>query len=508
MKRTLVTSMLLVGMGLPSLIACAANSDAPGQQEPAKELGRLELKLTTTAQSGVTYRLRDAIIMVQGPENTLFFDSEEDPDQAVWRADVPPGDYFYFLQEGWRMERVGDGGSEDVGAALVSSNPGEFLVQSGSVTGVPLRFRVGDGVVSNGSFEVSIEVTEAEEPRPGFCTQDSECPAGETCCSGGFLGNCMAVDDPGECPLPDLIVVADTAAQSWYIDRETFHADSCALEEMCVGGTGERRLLKFATETANVGPMDVILGNPTEDQGFEYSDCHGHYHFEGYAEYELKDTAGDVVARGHKQAFCLLDSTQVDGNRPPQFHCGFQGITSGWSDVYGAGLDCQWVDITDVPNGEYVLSIGINPERAIPESNYDNNVVEIPVLIGADPAVTDPCSSTGPGRNCGWSIEEEYQATACEPGSLVTASCGCDCSGDPMLRACEGEAGCTAGAALATNDDSCNYCSEVNFVCPASGQFTLLSGAYGGSNNTYACDVTLSTGAAAADAGTATQSAP
>lgn len=500
MKRTVMKwGVLLAAIGATGMTACAAKDEPAGQQEPAKELGKIEFKLSATTPQGVTYRLRDAIIMIQGPEDTLFFDTEENLDSDVWRANVPPGDYTYFIQEGWRMERLGDAGDPNVGAQLTSPNPGAFQVFSNSTVAVPLRFRVGEGVVSDGAFEVSIEVTEEDEHETVFCTSDEQCASGETCCSGGFLGTCMPVEDSGACPLPDLVVVENTAANSMFISRETFGVDSCALAEQCVNGPGERRLLKFATETANIGPMDVILGNPSEDMGFEFSSCHGHFHFEGYAAYELKDAAGEVVATGHKQAFCLLDSNPVgDGSRPPQFHCGFQGITSGWSDVYGAGLDCQWVDITDVPNGDYVLSISINPERAIPESNYDNNVVQIPVVIGEDPGVTDPCPVGGPSRNCGWIVEEDYTSVPCEPGTAVTASCGCDCDGDPVLRACADPAGCTFAGALATSDDSCGLCSQASFQCPANGEFTLLTGAYGGSGGSYSCDLQV-TGASSGD---------
>jgi Lysyl oxidase len=330
MKRTVIKwGVLLAAIGTSGITACAAKNDPAEQQEPAKDLGKIEFKLTATTPQGVTYRLRDAIIMIQGPEDTLFFDTEENVDRDVWRANVPPGDYTYFIQEGWRMERLGEHAEPNVGAELTSPNPGEFHVESQTTVSVPLRFRVGEHVMSDGAFEVSIEVTEEGEPHENtFCTSDEQCGAGETCCSGGFLGTCMQVGDSGSCPLPDLIVMADTAAQSIYISRETFGVDSCALAEECVNGPGERRLLKFATETANVGPMDVILGNPSEDMGFEFSECHSHFHFEGYAAYELKNEAGDVVATGHKQAFCLLDSNQVEGSRPGQFHCGFQGITA------------------------------------------------------------------------------------------------------------------------------------------------------------------------------------
>ena len=58
----------------------------------------------------------------------------------------------------------------------------------------------------------------------------------------------------------------------------------------------------------------------------------------------------------------------------PQFdHCGYQGISAGWADVYHRGLDCQWIDITGVPSGRYVLEVAINPAHVIQEHNYSNN---------------------------------------------------------------------------------------------------------------------------------------
>jgi len=41
--------------------------------------------------------------------------------------------------------------------------------------------------------------------------------------------------------------------------------------------------------------------------------------------------------------------------------------------VYLYNLDCQWVDVTDLSPGSYVLKIAINPEFKVAEMNYDNN---------------------------------------------------------------------------------------------------------------------------------------
>ena len=41
------------------------------------------------------------------------------------------------------------------------------------------------------------------------------------------------------------------------------------------------------------------------------------------------------------------------------FSCVNMGISSGCSDVYAHNLDCQWIDITDVADGYYWLSVSL-----------------------------------------------------------------------------------------------------------------------------------------------------
>ena len=60
-----------------------------------------------------------------------------------------------------------------------------------------------------------------------------------------------------------------------------------------------------------------------------------------------------------------------------------QGIQAGWSDLYGNTLDCQWLDITDLPAGDYQLKVSLNPSREIQEVTFDNNTAVVPVKIPA-----------------------------------------------------------------------------------------------------------------------------
>ena len=134
--------------------------------------------------------------------------------------------------------------------------------------------------------------------------------------SGG--GDALPAIVPGTV---DVTVDRAAIAATLQLSDETFAADACAVEE---GATqpGLRRLLRFDTLVVNHGAQPVTLGPPTSPlpplvaADFEYAPCHQHHHFEGWAEYRLETLAGDVVAVGHKQAFCLLDTVMVVPSSP------------------------------------------------------------------------------------------------------------------------------------------------------------------------------------------------
>ncbi len=235
------------------------------------------------------------------------------------------------------------------------------------------------------------------------------CGDGLLCCAQGVLNTgvhrCAAPvagldfaappatpDAPGNgalgCDAPDLIV--DGQAFFPIIHDIEVSADSCELAEGCLGGLGGRRLLLFSAAIPNIGSADLVMGIPANHpELFHYSGCHDHYHFEEFARYELLDGPnGVVVAEGHKQAFCMLDSNSWAWPvAQPRFTCENQGISRGFTDIYESGLPCQWVDITGVPPGEYTLRITVNQaaaDAAVPrlnERDYDNNAAQLAVTI-------------------------------------------------------------------------------------------------------------------------------
>jgi hypothetical protein len=185
--------------------------------------------------------------------------------------------------------------------------------------------------------------------------------------------NLHEVDAPA--PLPDLAVVGAEMDGTVAISDAPFTADSCEVVEGCAV-PGVRRLLRFATVTENRGPGDLLLGAvppPGVSNGiFVWSPCHMHHHVMNYASYELRDATG-VVTTGHKQGFCLEDDEQIGSGPSHHYNCNFQGISPGWADVYGNGLPCQWVDITDVVPGTYTLRVVVDPLGVLADSDASNN---------------------------------------------------------------------------------------------------------------------------------------
>lgn len=227
-------------------------------------------------------------------------------------------------------------------------------------------------------------------PQSGTCASFPACDHAQPSCPGGcptgsFCGTdcaCHAIDQP----LPDLVVNRQRLADEILFDTINVRESSCSYVEQCVGGLGERRVLRFSVEAVNQGQATLTVQPPDERPDlFVFSACHGHSHFGGFASYALLDKAGGVVVQGRKQAYCMEDTIQVA--QGPEvgcskiYDCYNQGIQAGWSDLYGNTLDCQWLDITGVAPGDYQLQVSLNPNQAFQEVSFDNNTASVPVTI-------------------------------------------------------------------------------------------------------------------------------
>ena len=185
----------------------------------------------------------------------------------------------------------------------------------------------------------------------------------------------------------DLVVDPKRFTSQMEIVDRFFTAESCAIEEEAVGGTGYRRILRFDTVVMNSGDGDLVVGDRSDPNNpfaewFEFAPCHGHFHIRDFSVYELLTPDGSLVVAGHKQGFCMEDSFKYDGGKSNGYNCGFQGITSGWGDWYFKQLTGQWIDITGIPEGDYIVRVTINLAGTFDEgTNRYPNVVQTSIHI-------------------------------------------------------------------------------------------------------------------------------
>jgi hypothetical protein len=285
-----------------------------------------------------------------------------------------------------------------------------------------------------------------------------------------------------------------------YIDE-----NSCALAEQCVTGTGWRRLLMFNASEKNTGVAPLSMGdvdyyledpeNPTANEDhniYEYSECHGHYHFSHYATFSY----GADPNLGSKRAFCLESVARYSNHElsptwSPYNTCAYQGISQGWGDQYNAGIECQWVDVTtvDTSAGPVTAPLGYdaNPDgflcEGVPELDADgnflwepteftsadgetvdrpmcsfmdgwdgNNYAELDVTLPlpGEAMLTEPCTrgQIGNLRNCGHTLEPGIRTCA---AASVSLSCSVPAGAAPQaVRVCEASAVLGAGVACDT----------------------------------------------------------
>jgi len=214
---------------------------------------------------------------------------------------------------------------------------------------------------------------------------------------------------------------------------------------------------------------------------FTYHTGHGHFHFDGYADYALRvrnsdGTVGNFVQRadgtgivGAKTGFCLINVsssftlpngnssttlTGYSGSGQPSTGCGFlQGVNVGRADVYSSSLEGQWLDVTGVAPGNYFLQIQLDSENAMQESDDANNTKTFAVTVTANSATggfaADQFDSNGQhndtiatatdmgvmgtfnqtGMNINWGLDEDYfKFTASSSGnySLSTTAANGD----------------------------------------------------------------------------------
>jgi hypothetical protein len=153
-----------------------------------------------------------------------------------------------------------------------------------------------------------------------------------------------------------------------------------------------------------------------------YHPSHGHNHVDDWAVMTLRIQTSDpnplnwpIVGTGAKIGFCLMDygqcgspgstydghcrdentvymggNTLYNANFPNwalgggNYNCSVveQGISSGYTDVYGKHLDGMWINLpSNTCNGDYYIVLEVDRNNIFLEEREDNNFTAVPVTL-------------------------------------------------------------------------------------------------------------------------------
>lgn len=156
---------------------------------------------------------------------------------------------------------------------------------------------------------------------------------------------------------------------------------------------------RASTATANMTADQIINRSDGSTQTFPsigtifFYAPHNHWHYQGFDKYSLVNpTTGATVAPDQKSGFCLGDRYTLNSNgtrnenpAPGPFttnNCApgntsalsvTEGISVGYGDEYVPQLEGQYIDVTGVQPGQYLVVHRTNSDRALQETNYNND---------------------------------------------------------------------------------------------------------------------------------------
>lgn len=134
-------------------------------------------------------------------------------------------------------------------------------------------------------------------------------------------------------------------------------------------------------------------------------DGHHHWHLRDLETYQLQNSAATLKRNSEKHGFCFFDDVGFNLALPGaprsgvhlKSDCGTaadtsvtMGISVGWSDRYDATLPDQYIDITDLQDGEYTLTATADAQNYLQERCEGNNSTTTVLLItGTTVSVVD-----------------------------------------------------------------------------------------------------------------------
>jgi hypothetical protein len=129
---------------------------------------------------------------------------------------------------------------------------------------------------------------------------------------------------------------------------------------------------------------------------YEENPTHTHWHYKGFDRFQLRRVSDyAIVTHDHKQGFCMpdpvFDTRYCESNKPNALFVQ-EGLSPGYTDTYHANVEGQYLDVTDVPAGQYYLINWVNADKSLLERSYQDNLSALRIRLvphrGTPPTLT------------------------------------------------------------------------------------------------------------------------
>jgi hypothetical protein len=119
------------------------------------------------------------------------------------------------------------------------------------------------------------------------------------------------------------------------------------------------------------------------------ADGHNHFHVLDLQRIKIQNLNQSTLRNSAKTGFCFLDSYVYGSTKPSRYNSANSvckvapnktvpmGVSVRWGDIYRSTIAHQWIDITGMPSGDYLIKIVADPPwetgGRFLESNESNN---------------------------------------------------------------------------------------------------------------------------------------
>ena len=75
-------------------------------------------------------------------------------------------------------------------------------------------------------------------------------------------------------------------------------------------------------------------------------------------------------------------------------------MNRGWGDTYDYYLPDQYIEVSGVPDGDYILDTVANPDHQLRETTEADNCISVKVRLQGMTSATPSAQLLGPGSAC------------------------------------------------------------------------------------------------------------